>query len=290
LGVLALCIAALGFGDAHRVASSDGSSIPWQMFGAGGAKYDDVAQGELGTCYFLAAVSAIAHRRPDLIQAMFVEQQLWKVEQGRSNPVYTTEWFINGEKLKVAVDGKVPVDSQTRPFFVKTHHGADAWPLVFEKAWAKIFGSFSAVSGGNGAEVYKAITQAPVERRPTIGNKQLWEQLTRAAESNWPMTGAVYKKIRTISPSPMHMLFWMFQSRSPTAMAKESERFASTILGVQQTNIVAKCQLQTAAKVHIGWLLRSSSRHFKPLHGQRLSRGPSSLMREVLSLSKIPQQ
>mmetsp|Transcript_11840 Transcript_11840/g.26217 ORF Transcript_11840/g.26217 Transcript_11840/m.26217 type:complete len:712 (+) Transcript_11840:64-2199(+) len=165
-----------------------------RIFGLEGPKLTDVAQGELGTCYFLAAIASIAQKHPDIISEMFVKRELWNGIQ----PVYTTRWLLNGKEHTVAVDGWVPADELThQPFFVNVNDGADFWPLILEKAWAKIFGSFKAVSGGFAHEAFKAITQAPFE---TIDVEEedkatVWMKLKVANpdRSNFPAIATISK-------------------------------------------------------------------------------------------------
>mmetsp|Transcript_47120 Transcript_47120/g.102515 ORF Transcript_47120/g.102515 Transcript_47120/m.102515 type:complete len:157 (-) Transcript_47120:38-508(-) len=53
----------------------------------GGDMVRDLAQGQLGDCYLLAALVAIAETHPDRIQAMFVERDTWR--QG----IFKTKWL-----------------------------------------------------------------------------------------------------------------------------------------------------------------------------------------------------
>merc|ERR1719443_1581664 len=40
--------------------------------------HTDVQQGELGTCYFLAAIASIAYTSPKVIDEMFVRREHWE--------------------------------------------------------------------------------------------------------------------------------------------------------------------------------------------------------------------
>jgi len=48
----------------------------------------------------------------------------------------------------VAVDDWVP-GVGNGPWYSQLEEGDDAWPLILEKAYAKIFGSYSIINGGN---------------------------------------------------------------------------------------------------------------------------------------------
>jgi len=159
----------------------------WDIIEEGGVKFSDVAQGELGTCYFLASLASIAMTRPEIIDQMFVRRELWV----GGNPAYTTRWLLNGKPAWIAVDDLIPVNPRNgQPAFVHHNDGADFWPLVLEKTWAKIFGSYKRVDGGTMSEVYKAITQAPIEvfsHTPSADKAELWAAMMEATASRFPM-------------------------------------------------------------------------------------------------------
>jgi len=55
--------------------------------------------------------------------------------------------LINGKPRFVAVDDWVP-GSSSRSSFVNIGSDQDFWPLILEKAYAKIYGNYSIISGG----------------------------------------------------------------------------------------------------------------------------------------------
>lgn len=165
-----------------------------RIFGPTGPKHTDVAQGKLGTCYFLATIASIAQKHPHLIEQMFVNREMWK----NPKPVYTTRWLLNGKDVTVAVDGQVPANESTHePFFVGVNDGSDFWPLLLEKAWAKIFGSFWSVKGGQSRDAFKAITQAPIELinldESNLDKAMVWMKFKDAnvGVSNFPLTASI---------------------------------------------------------------------------------------------------
>lgn len=159
----------------------------WDVIGPAGPKYSDIAQGELGTCYFLAVLIAIARVHPQIIDGMFVNRELWNA----TTPIYTTKWLVDGRSVEVAVDDKVPINPETgKLVFVNYNDGANFWPIILEKSWAKIFGAYKLVDGGTMAEAFKAITQAPVEVRThdnSLNKERLWAALQTATALKFPV-------------------------------------------------------------------------------------------------------
>lgn len=62
---------------------------------------NDVRQGELGNCYFLGSVAALAFKYPSLISKMFL---LKENEMG----LYIVKLFADGEWVNVSLDDEFP--------------------------------------------------------------------------------------------------------------------------------------------------------------------------------------
>lgn len=159
------------------------SGKPFSVLPATGVKFTDVGQGVLGNCYFLAGVASIVHFHPHILQDMFVETDLWP--QG----IFKTKWLLNGVEKIISVDSMIPANEQGT-FFTKPSQGGDFWAVILAKTWAKIFGDFKAVEGGNGGMVIAAITQAPPEQYAlTVGSAaDNWVLLVAAADNKYPGT------------------------------------------------------------------------------------------------------
>jgi hypothetical protein len=115
---------------------------------------DDVAQGRLGNCYFLAAIAgcaASADTEDILIRDLCIEDH---ADVG----LYGVKFFINGKWATVIVDDRIPCVDEGNgwyPIFAspKEHSGQktgekELWPMIFEKAWAKLNLSYEATAGG----------------------------------------------------------------------------------------------------------------------------------------------
>lgn len=170
-----------------NIASSAGRDVA--VFGSQGPQAADVGQGELGTCYFLSAISSIADTHPEVLEEMFVRQDLW------AKGIYTTKWLINGMESFIEVDSTLPTNPDTHsPYFV---HPPAAnyvwWAAILEKTWAKIFSSYKATEAGWFQNPIAAITRAPtLDIRhlddPTQADKEyLWNLLIDGTVNKWPM-------------------------------------------------------------------------------------------------------
>jgi len=156
----------------------------------------DVQQGEMGTCYFLAAILSIAHTRPEIIKSMFVRTELW------AKDIVTTKWLIGGMETLVEVDTTIPFSkSLTTPWFTTPTEETKAWwPSILEKTWSKIFTSYKAAEGGFFMIPLGAITRAPTVsvltksfydvaagKQDEEKKAEHWDLLKSATANQWPM-------------------------------------------------------------------------------------------------------
>jgi hypothetical protein len=134
----------------HDFVEKHGQSF--DVFGASISMFD-VAQGGFGACYFLATLAAVAQTHPAAIEAMFVDRHLW------TDKVYTVLFYTHLGPTKVAVDDWVPTKYGGEQLFgskfTKNRAGPlNLWPVILEKAYAKLFGSYGAIEGGQPSEIF----------------------------------------------------------------------------------------------------------------------------------------
>lgn len=147
-----------------------------------GPNWHDVDQGELGTCYFLAALASVAYTDPKVIEDMFVERHKW------AQNIFTTRWLVNGKVLDVEVDNNVPARSWST-YFVQPSQRGEWWPVILEKAWAKIAGTYKAAEGGLWPNPVLAMTAAPVARyhHDKKSVHEVMQVMEMASDLGWPM-------------------------------------------------------------------------------------------------------
>lgn len=144
-----------------------------------GVSPNDVTQGQLGDCYFLSSLAAVAAQNPDLIRNMI---------QPNPDGTYTVtfkkqDWLGNWHDEKVTVDGELPVrqslaeivqeavdktqgkpawDFSGRLAFAKAGDFAggkpELWVAIVEKAYAKQAGGYDEIEGGWSKDVLPMIT------------------------------------------------------------------------------------------------------------------------------------
>lgn len=171
------------------VANASGSNF--SVIGPSGPRLNDLHEGKLGTCYFVAALASLAHTHPKMIENAFVDRDLW------SENVFRTRWFINGRGSNIVVDNSVPASDSNKFFFTQTSSTGEFWPVILEKAWAKAFTSYHAAEDGQWQEVIAGLTRAPVhslrhaphakQRAPDFSKDEIWDVLDSAHRANFPI-------------------------------------------------------------------------------------------------------
>jgi hypothetical protein len=112
-------------GQDHPQAAASYQAVSGTLFGTGGPKYTDVAQGQEGDCVLLASLAITAARDSADIQGMFTDD---------GNNVWTVRFYQNGAPVYVTVDNLLPGGGNT---YDQVQNGV-LWVALAEKAYAEL--------------------------------------------------------------------------------------------------------------------------------------------------------
>merc|ERR1712216_469814 len=111
----------------------------------GGVEPADVAQGEIGDCWLLAAVATLADHQ-GAVESCFVSKQY------SPRGLYTIKLFDPAEDafVSIDVDDYIPCHQESGMPIMAQPHGNEIWVLLLEKAFAKCkyYGTYKALEGG----------------------------------------------------------------------------------------------------------------------------------------------
>ena len=152
------------------------------LFGQG-VSPDDIHQGRVGNCWFLAALSAVADADPGLIKKAF---------HNTENPlnaagIYAVDLYTLGVPHTVVVDDFMPrsmgddgVKMENSFANVNMKGDQSMWGPILEKAFAKMVGNYMHTSGGVPANGVRRIVGGPFELHTHKGKNvdTLWKDLT----------------------------------------------------------------------------------------------------------------
>ena len=114
-------------------------------------KFDDIIQGSLGDCYFLASIANLC-KYPGLIRGLF------KTDTVNKDGYYEIILRIDGRKHIVIVDDYFPVYRKNKfPCFSQPNENC-IWVMLLEKAWAKVNGGYLNIIGGRASQALECLT------------------------------------------------------------------------------------------------------------------------------------
>lgn len=161
-----------------------GDSLPRQSV----AFSKEVTQGLLGDCWLLSAM-AVMCTRPDLLDQIFMDSSY-------VNPcgAYCFKLFRRGMDQQVVVDDNLPVKQMgfaVQPVFARARTGPQGevvlWPMLLEKAFAKLYGSYGAIEAGLTHEALMDMTgglgDAIIVDGPAGVPANLWPRLVQCKRS-----------------------------------------------------------------------------------------------------------
>lgn len=116
---------------------------------------NDIEQGDLGNCYFLASICGLAEM-PQRIKSIF------QTQVANKNGKYSMRFFVQGVPTIVTVDDRIPCskNSPHMPLFSKPK-GKELWAILIEKAWAKLFQGYMKIEAGVVSKALEYLTGAP---------------------------------------------------------------------------------------------------------------------------------
>lgn len=165
-------------------------------------KAADVRQGDLGNCYFAAAMASVAQTNPDAIRNAIRERP-----DGR----YDVTLFDRGgpggtpRERTITVDGKLPVGADGQPAYMQPVNG-QTWAPILEKAFAQMQGGYGHIgAGGNSEDAMFALTgrsASATDISPSTNARERtahFESMRAALQSGRPVTAGTTDEHRRLT-------------------------------------------------------------------------------------------
>lgn len=149
-----------------------------------GISPNDIMQGALGNCYFLCSLSSLAEY-PDLITRLFDFDEV--------NPygIHSVWLNLNGIWTQIVLDEYFPSyfnGVETDLAFSKTDQ-SELWVILLEKAYAKAYGSYWEIIGGDPVHALRDLTGAPYDRIEDFSDlNAAWKKLANANDKHYMIT------------------------------------------------------------------------------------------------------
>ncbi|MBI4412439.1 MAG: hypothetical protein HY541_08150 [Deltaproteobacteria bacterium] len=165
-----------------------------------GISADDINQGDIGDCYFMAALSAVADANPRFLEESIIDQ---------GNGTYSVRFFRNGKPVYVTVDKDLPTEKEKIhhtdgsitegddiPVYGSSTDKGELWVSIMEKAYAKMMGGYENIgNGGVVSEALVTLTGSRIVSHSYIGSLSsdgLYSELEKALKDGKSVAASTY--------------------------------------------------------------------------------------------------
>ncbi|CDW87688.1 calpain family cysteine protease containing protein [Stylonychia lemnae] len=145
---------------------------------------NDITQGGLGDCYYLAGISAVAEIN-SRFEKVFVNPQVnWA-------GLYAFNVYIRGIPHVMVVDDSIPAGQYgKKPVFAGLGGDNSIWGPLLEKAWAKANTNYEQIIGGQPFEAFSFLASVPNNnfKIASLNATSIWTKVSQADGKNWIMS------------------------------------------------------------------------------------------------------
>jgi len=151
-----------------------------------GIKPGDIVQGQIGTCFLLGALGAIAGHSDEKVQRMFIK---YDVDVG----VYGMLFNVDGEWTYVLVDDYFPVDHNGELVYSRCQEPDEVWVPLIEKAFCKLHTCYEMCDGGQSREAINSFFggvggRFPIKRMHKRDPSRFFKVMKQARDKGWLLT------------------------------------------------------------------------------------------------------
>ena len=116
----------------------------------------DVNQGHAGDCWFLSAISSLTDHK-DILENVVDTNQTTNPNDDNYTGIFHFKFWQYGMWIDIVIDDYLPTIGG-RLIYVKSTDKNEFWIALLEKAYAKLYGTYESIGGGNAIEAIEDMT------------------------------------------------------------------------------------------------------------------------------------
>jgi hypothetical protein len=162
------------------------------MFIVNGVNANDLDQGKLGNCWFIAGCAAMA-MIPELFDNVVPSGQGF--ERSKYAGIFRFRFWLYGDWTEVVVDDRLPVKSNQLLFCGNIQEPNEFWAALLEKAYAKLCGSYENLEIGHTTDAFVDITGG-IQESFLIKDKdklEIWRIIDKSFEHGSLIGASIYE-------------------------------------------------------------------------------------------------
>ena len=101
---------------------------------------------------FYSVLSALANNYPSIVTKIILSKDY------NPNGMYQIQLFIEGEFKTITIDDYFPCIEETNVYFFTKPSNFEIWPILIEKAWAKVNGGYLIIISLWPGDLFRALT------------------------------------------------------------------------------------------------------------------------------------
>ena len=139
----------------------------------GAVNMDHINFGRVSLNYFYTVLSALVDEYPSVFTKIILEKDY------NPNGMYQIRLFIDGEFKTITIDDYFPCIKGTNVYYFTRPSNFEIWPLLIEKAWAKVNGGYLNILNLWPGDLFKALTGFSFDEyvHPQLNKEELFNAL-----------------------------------------------------------------------------------------------------------------
>lgn len=129
-----------------------------------GAQYNDIIQGGLGDCYYLASLAGLAQQDPALVRQVIAPL---------GDGTYAVRFYRYGREFYYRIDGDLPTNSYGKLVYARLTPQGETWVALMEKAYAHFRyneNTYDSLTGGWMSTVLRELTNKSTDTHWTTSD------------------------------------------------------------------------------------------------------------------------